>query len=56
MGDSWGSRTPLWFAPKGVEPKDIVSFRRSNDFKHVKPEVLEPATAVGVTGDRPTSP
>ena len=23
MGDSWGLETPLWFAPKGVEPKDI---------------------------------
>ena len=35
MGDSWGLETPLWFAPKGVEPKDIVSFRRSNDFQHM---------------------
>ena len=32
MGDSWGLETPLWFAPTGVEPKDIVSFHRSNDF------------------------
>ncbi len=32
MGDSWGLETPLWFAPKGVEPKDVVSFHRSNDF------------------------
>ncbi len=39
MGDSWGLETPLWFAPKGVEPKDIVSFHRSNDFAHVKAEV-----------------
>ena len=39
MGDSWGLETPLWFAPKGVEPKDIVSFHRSNDFPHVKAEV-----------------
>jgi dimethylglycine dehydrogenase len=38
MGDSWGLETPLWFAPKGVEPKDIVSFHRSNDFAHVKAE------------------
>ena len=49
MGDSWGLETPLWFAPKGVEPKDIVSFRRSNDFKHVKAEVLATRNGVGVT-------
>ena len=34
MGDSWGLETPLWFAPKGTEPKDKVSFHRSNDFEH----------------------
>ncbi len=39
MGDSWGLETPLWFAPKGTEPKDIVSFHRSNDFEHVGNEV-----------------
>lgn len=49
MGDSWGLETPLWFAPKGVEPKDIVSFHRSNDFKHVKAEVLATRNGVGVT-------
>jgi dimethylglycine dehydrogenase len=49
MGDSWGLETPLWFAPKGVEPKDIVSFRRSNDFPHVKAEVLATRNGVGVT-------
>ncbi len=50
MGDSWGLETPLWFAPKGVEPKDIVSFHRSNDFPHVKAEVPRAcATASGVT-------
>ena len=49
MGDSWGLETPLWFAPKGVEPKDIVSFRRSNDFPHVKAECLAVRKSVGVT-------
>jgi dimethylglycine dehydrogenase len=49
MGDSWGLETPLWFAPKGVEPKDIVSFRRSNDFEHVKNEVKGVRERVGVT-------
>ena len=49
MGDSWGMETPLWFAPKGVEAKDIVSFHRSNDFPHVKAECLAVRNAVGVT-------
>jgi dimethylglycine dehydrogenase len=49
MGDSWGLETPLWFAPKGVKAKDIVSFRRSNDFKHVKAEVMNCRKNVGVT-------
>ena len=49
MGDSWGLETPLWFAPKGVEPRDVVSFHRSNDFAHVKAECLAVHEAVGVT-------
>jgi dimethylglycine dehydrogenase len=49
MGDSWGLEMPLWFAPKGVEPKDIVSFHRSNDFPYVKAEVLATRKGVGVT-------
>lgn len=49
MGDSWGLETPLWFAPKGVDPKDIVSFHRSNDFQHVKAECLAVREKVGVT-------
>ncbi len=49
MGDSWAMETPLWYAPKGVEPKDIVSWHRSNDFPHVKAEVLGTRKGVGVT-------
>lgn len=49
MGDSWALETPLWFAPKGVEPKDIVSFRRSNDFNHVKAECKAVREGVGIT-------
>ena len=49
MGDSWGLETPLWFAPKEVEPKDIVSFHRSNDFEHVGNEVRGTRERVGVT-------
>ncbi|MDX8532355.1 FAD-dependent oxidoreductase [Mesorhizobium sp. VK25A] len=49
MGDSWGLETPLWFAPKGTEPKDIVSFHRSNDFGPVGEEVRATRDKVGVT-------
>lgn len=49
MGDSWGLESPLWYAPKGVEPKDIFSFHRSNDFEHVKAEVMNCRTNVGLT-------
>jgi len=49
MGDSWGLETPLWFAPKGVEPVDVVSFHRSNDFDHVKAECLAVRESLGVT-------
>src|SRR5580704_13049395 len=49
MGDSWGLETPLWFAPRGVEPRDVVSFHRSNDFPHVKAECRGVREAVGVT-------
>jgi dimethylglycine dehydrogenase len=49
MGDSWGLEAPLWFAPRGVEPRDVVSFHRSNDFAHVKAECQRVRNAVGVT-------
>ncbi|RRH95801.1 FAD-dependent oxidoreductase [Mesorhizobium tamadayense] len=49
MGDSWGLETPLWFAPKGMEPKDIVSFHRSNDFGPIGEEVRATRERVGVT-------
>ncbi|TIO11174.1 FAD-dependent oxidoreductase [Mesorhizobium sp.] len=49
MGDSWGLETPLWFAPKDSEPKDIVSFHRSNDFGPIGEEVRTTREKVGVT-------
>ena len=49
MGDSWGLEAPLWFAPPGIEPRDLVSFHRSNDFAHVKAECLGVRSAVGLT-------
>lgn len=47
MGDSWALETPLWYAPEGVEARDIFSFHRSNDFEHVKAEVMHCRTNVG---------
>ena len=49
MGDSWGLETPLWFAPPGVAPRDVVSFHRSNDFAHVKAECVAVRNGVGLT-------
>ncbi|MCB1464854.1 MAG: FAD-dependent oxidoreductase, partial [Nitratireductor sp.] len=49
MGDSWGLETALWFAPSKEEAKDVLSFHRSNDFKHVAEEVRAVRENVGVT-------
>ena len=49
MGDTWGLETPLWFAPSKKEAHDVLSFHRSNDFKHVASEVEAVRTSVGVT-------
>ncbi|MEW4456916.1 FAD-dependent oxidoreductase [Roseibium algicola] len=49
MGDSWGLETPLWFAPEGVEARDIVSYHRSNDFEHIGAECRAVRESVGVT-------
>jgi dimethylglycine dehydrogenase len=49
MGDSWGLETPLWFAAPGEEPRDVVSFHRSNDFARVRAECLAVRNGVGVT-------
>ncbi len=49
MGDTWGLETPLWFAPNGVEPVDVLSFHRSNDFEHIAAEVKAVRDSVGIT-------
>jgi dimethylglycine dehydrogenase len=43
------NNAPLWFAPKGEEAKDIVSFHRSNDFPAIAREVKQTRESVGVT-------
>lgn len=49
MGDSWALETPLWFAPSAQEAHDVLSFHRSNDFRHVGDEVRACRERVGVT-------
>ena len=49
MGDNWGLEAALWFAPEGVAARDVVSFRRSNDFAHVKAECQAVRASAGIT-------
>ena len=39
FGARFGWERPNWFAPEGVEGRDVYSFRRSNWFEHVGNEV-----------------
>jgi dimethylglycine dehydrogenase len=48
MGQRYGWERAMWFAPKGVEPKDVWSFRRTNYFPHVAREVALMREKVGV--------
>ncbi|SMF53967.1 dimethylglycine dehydrogenase [Tistlia consotensis] len=47
-GQAFGWERPNWFAPQGVEAKDIYSFRRSNWFEHVGNEVRAMRERVGL--------
>ncbi len=38
FGEKMGWERPNWFAPPGVEPKDVYSFGRQNWFEHVGQE------------------
>jgi dimethylglycine dehydrogenase len=49
MGESCGLENPLWFAPKGVEPVENVTFRRSNAFEHVGRECRAVRDNLGMT-------
>ena len=52
LGAVWGQRfgweRPNWFAPRGVERRDVLSFRRSNWFEHVGNEVRAMRERVGL--------
>ncbi len=49
MGDYCGLENPLWFAPEGVEPREDVTFRRSNAHEHVGAECRAVRSGVGMT-------
>jgi dimethylglycine dehydrogenase len=48
FGQRYGWERANWFAPRGVEPRDRWSFRRSNYFEHVGNEALRIRRDVGV--------
>ncbi|MFQ5806167.1 MAG: FAD-dependent oxidoreductase [Phycisphaerae bacterium] len=48
FGEKQGWERPNWFAPKGVEAKDIYSFGRQNWFEHVGEEHRAVRERVGV--------
>jgi dimethylglycine dehydrogenase len=48
FGQRYGWERANWFAPDGVEPKDVWSFRRTNYFEHVGNECRRLREKVGV--------
>ncbi|MDH5557055.1 MAG: FAD-dependent oxidoreductase [Alphaproteobacteria bacterium] len=48
FGHVYGWERPNWFAPEGVEAKDVWSFRRTNYFEHVGNECKNVMENVGV--------
>ncbi len=55
FGQRYGWERANWFAPEGVEPKDVFSFRRSNYFEHVGNECRTLRERVGVIDLTPFS-
>ena len=49
MGQAYGWERPLWYAPKGVEPKDEPSFRFPNWWQHVGNEARALVAGCGLT-------
>ena len=48
FGQLYGWERPNWFAPEGVEARDVWSFRRSNYFQHVGNECRHVHEHVGL--------
>src|SRR5579883_2789445 len=49
FGEYCSLENPLWFAPKGVAPREDVTFRRSNAHDHVGAECRAVRAGVGMT-------
>jgi dimethylglycine dehydrogenase len=49
FGEYCSLENPLWFAPRGTEPREDVTFRRSNAFEHVGAECRAVRAGVGMT-------
>jgi len=47
-GQKFGWERPNWFAPKGTEPKDVLSFRRGNFFEAAREESRAVRERVGI--------
>ncbi len=48
FGFRFGWERPLWFAPPGIEPRDVPTFRRPSWFEHVGRECRAVRERVGV--------
>jgi dimethylglycine dehydrogenase len=48
FGASFGLEVALWYAPKGIEPVETPTYRRSNAFPIVKEECLAVRNGVGL--------
>jgi dimethylglycine dehydrogenase len=48
MGANFGLEHALWFAPRGVEPVETPTYRRSEAFPHVRAECRAVRSAVGL--------
>ena len=48
FGASFGLEVPLWYAPRGIEPKETPTYRRSNAFDIVREECKAVRERVGI--------
>ncbi|MDE0065851.1 MAG: FAD-dependent oxidoreductase [Acidimicrobiaceae bacterium] len=49
FGDGFGLEAPLWFAQKGADPVEEVTFGRSNAWDQVRAETLAVRAGVGIS-------
>ena len=48
FGANFGLEAPLWYAPRGMEPVEVPTYRRSNAFPVVREECMAVRSAVGI--------